>query len=57
MLRHAVGINDGRFRDAYYSPIMRAMMEAVSTTETSVSFYHAALRNIPEDRHLNISLL
>jgi hypothetical protein len=27
------------------------MMEAESTSETSVSFYHATRRNIPEDGH------
>jgi hypothetical protein len=28
------------------------MMEAVSTSETSVSFYQATRRNNPEDSHL-----
>jgi hypothetical protein len=28
------------------------MMEAVSTSETSVNFYETARRNIPEDSHL-----
>jgi hypothetical protein len=28
------------------------MMEAVSTSETSVNFYQTARRNIPEDGHL-----
>jgi hypothetical protein len=28
------------------------MMEAVSTSETSVNFYQTTRRNIPEDRHL-----
>jgi hypothetical protein len=29
------------------------MMEAVRTSETSVSFYQTARRNIPEDSHLH----
>jgi hypothetical protein len=29
------------------------MMEAVSTSETSVNFYQTAWRNIPEDSHLH----
>jgi hypothetical protein len=32
--------------------VIAMMMEDVSTTETSVSFYRAALRNIPEDSHI-----
>jgi hypothetical protein len=28
------------------------MMEAASTSETSVKFYQTAQRNIPEDSHL-----
>jgi hypothetical protein len=30
------------------------MMEAVSTSETSVNFYHTTRRKIPEDSHLHI---
>jgi tRNA threonylcarbamoyladenosine modification (KEOPS) complex Pcc1 subunit len=29
------------------------MMEAVTTSETSVNFYETTRRNIPEDSHLN----
>jgi hypothetical protein len=29
-------------------------MEAVSTSETSVSFYQSARRNIPEESHLHL---
>jgi hypothetical protein len=29
------------------------MMEAVSTSETSVNFYQTTQRNIPEDSHLH----
>jgi hypothetical protein len=29
------------------------MMEAVSTSETSVNFYQTIQRNIPEDNHLH----
>jgi hypothetical protein len=31
------------------------MMEAVSTSETSVNFYQTTRRNIPEDSHLRKS--
>jgi hypothetical protein len=30
------------------------MMEAESTSETSVNFYQTTRRNIPEDSHLHI---
>jgi hypothetical protein len=33
--------------------IVMAMMEAASTSETSVNFYHTACRNNPEDSHLH----
>jgi hypothetical protein len=33
--------------------IIRAMMEAVNTSETSVSFYQTTWRSIPEDSHLH----
>jgi hypothetical protein len=32
------------------------MMEAASTSETSVNFYQTTRRNTPEDSHLHISL-
>jgi hypothetical protein len=32
--------------------IIRAMMEAESTSETSVNFYNTKRRNNPEDSHL-----
>jgi hypothetical protein len=30
------------------------MMEAASTSETSVNFYQTTRRNIPEDNHLHL---
>jgi hypothetical protein len=33
------------------------MMEAVSTSETSVSFYETTRHNIPEDSHLLVMLI
>jgi hypothetical protein len=33
--------------------IVRAMMEAVNTSETSAYFYQATRRNIPKDNHLH----
>jgi hypothetical protein len=33
------------------------MMEAISTFETSVNFYHTTLRNIPADSRLRDSIL
>jgi hypothetical protein len=38
-----------RFRGAYY-----LMMEAVSTSETSVNIYQITRLNIPEDSHLTL---
>jgi hypothetical protein len=35
------------------SIIIALMMEAVSTSETSVNFYQTTRRNIPEDSHLH----
>jgi hypothetical protein len=32
--------------------VIALMMEAVSTSETSMNFYETARRNIPEDNHL-----
>jgi hypothetical protein len=36
--------------------IIRAMMEAVSTSEMFVNFYQSTRRNIPEDSHLELSI-
>jgi hypothetical protein len=45
---------DRRFRGAYcLYPILMAMMEVVSTSETSASFYETTRRHIPEDRRLH----
>jgi hypothetical protein len=33
--------------------VITLMMEAASTTETSVNFYQTTWRNIPEDSHLH----
>jgi hypothetical protein len=35
------------------SSVFALMMEAASTSETSVSFYETTRRNIPEDSHLH----
>lgn len=32
--------------------ITKAMMKALSTSETSVNFYQATRRNVPKDNHL-----
>jgi hypothetical protein len=37
------------FRDTSY---LQVMMEAVSTSETSITFYEISRRNIPEDINL-----
>jgi hypothetical protein len=34
--------------------IIALMMEAESTSETSVNFYQTTLRNIPEDSHFRL---
>jgi hypothetical protein len=36
------------------SIIIALMMEAVSTSETSVNFHQTTRRNIPQDSHLHI---
>jgi hypothetical protein len=36
-------------------PLIALMMEAVSTSETSVNFYKTTWCNIPEDSHLQIT--
>jgi hypothetical protein len=35
------------------APNIALMMEAASTSETSINFYHTAWRNNPEDSHLH----
>jgi hypothetical protein len=35
-----------------YNKLIALMMEAESTSETSVNFYQTTRRNIPEDNHL-----
>jgi hypothetical protein len=37
--------------------VIALMMQAVSTSETSVNFYQTTRRNIPEDSHLHHHLL
>jgi hypothetical protein len=37
--------------------ITALMMEAASISETSVSFYQTARRNIPEESHLHFTIL
>jgi hypothetical protein len=45
-----------RFRGAYclHHQVIALMMEAVSTSEMSVSFYQTTRRNIPADSRLQI---
>jgi hypothetical protein len=35
------------------APIIRVMMEAASTSETSANFYYTSRLNIPENSHLH----
>jgi hypothetical protein len=50
-----------RFRGSYCLhrlndwTLIALMMEAVSTSETSINFYQTTIRNIPEDSHLHTS--
>jgi hypothetical protein len=37
---------------AVFRALITLMMEAASTSETSVNFYHTTQRNNPEDSHL-----
>jgi hypothetical protein len=39
--------------EVYRRLLIDMMMEAASTSETSVNFYQTTRRNIPEDNHLN----
>jgi hypothetical protein len=39
------------------SSIIMAMMEAASTSETSVNFYHTTPRNNPEKSHLQLCFM
>jgi hypothetical protein len=43
--------------DLTFSWRLALMMEAVSTSETSASFYQTTRRNIPEYRHLKVTFL
>jgi hypothetical protein len=38
---------------AFIMRLIALMMEAASTSETSVNFYQTTRRNIPEDTHLH----
>jgi hypothetical protein len=40
--------------ETFAASIIRAMMEAASTSETSVNFYQTTRRNNPEDSHLEL---
>jgi hypothetical protein len=41
-----------QLQNIYFKSLTTLMMEAVSTSETTVNFYHTARRNFPEDSHL-----
>jgi hypothetical protein len=59
MLRRVIWYKFTDVLDVLTSSIIRAialMMEAVHTSETSVSFYKTTRRNIPEDGHLHTRL-
>jgi hypothetical protein len=45
-----------RFSGMVADSIIRAMMEAASTSETSVNFYRTTQRYSPEDSHLRNSI-
>jgi hypothetical protein len=43
----------GEYEDVFWDvPADALMMEAASTSETSVNLYQTTRRNIPEDNHL-----
>jgi hypothetical protein len=48
-----VAQNDVMFSHELFCFNNALMMESVITSETSVNFYHATLRNIPKDSHLH----
>jgi hypothetical protein len=41
-------------RDRWRANAIALMMEAVSTSETSVNFYQTTRRNIPDDSHVKM---
>jgi hypothetical protein len=53
MLRSVVSSKLTDVSEVLTASIMRAMMVAVSTSETSVNFYETARRNIPEHSHIH----
>jgi hypothetical protein len=53
VLRRVVWYKLTNVSDVFTASIITLMMEAVSTSEMSVNFYHTKLRNIPEDSHIH----
>jgi hypothetical protein len=49
MLRRVVS---SKFTDLHHQGANALLIEAASTSETSVNFYHTTQRNNPEDSHL-----
>jgi hypothetical protein len=53
MLRRVVSQKLADVSEVPIASIIRAMMKAVSTSETSANFYETTRRNIPEGGHLH----
>jgi hypothetical protein len=53
MLRRVVWLNFTDVSEVLIASIIRAMSEAVSTSEALVSLYQTTRRYIPEDSHLH----
>jgi hypothetical protein len=53
MLRPVIWYKVTDVSEVLAASIIRAMMEAASTSETSVNFYQTTRRNISEDSHLH----
>jgi hypothetical protein len=48
-------LDDGEFLGPYGDEYITLMMDVISISETSVSFYGTARRNIQEDSHLHVN--
>jgi hypothetical protein len=56
LLRHVVWRKFADDLEVLTASIIRAMMEAASTSETSVNVYHTTWRNNLEDSHPDVGL-
>jgi hypothetical protein len=53
MLRRVLWYKLTDVSEVHIGPVIRAMMEAACTSETSVNFYQTTRHNTPDDNHLH----